>query len=134
MDARLTRSIWVRAGDCCEYCRTPQQFDDASFEIDHVIARKHGGLTVRSNLALSCFSCNSHKGSDIAGLDGSIHKLTRLFNPRRNKWSKHFRWEGPVLLGQTAIGRVTVALLQINDEYRVELRRGLIAEGVFPPG
>jgi len=31
------------------------------------------------------------------------------------------------------IGRVTIAL-HINDEYRVELREELIAEGVFPAG
>ena len=37
------------------------------------------------------------------------------------------------LIGRTPIGRVTVALLHINDDYRVELREGLIAEGVFPP-
>jgi hypothetical protein len=54
-------------------------------------------------------------------------------SPRRHKWATHFRWEGPYLIGRTAIGRVTVALLHINDEYRVELREMLIEEGVFPP-
>jgi len=38
-----------------------------------------------------------------------------------------------VLIGRTPVGRVTVALLRINDPFRVELREGLIAEGVFPP-
>jgi HNH endonuclease len=33
----------------------PQEFDDAPFEIDHIIARKHDGPTVASNLTLSCF-------------------------------------------------------------------------------
>jgi len=58
-------------------------------------------------------------------------KLTPLFNPRRHKWSAHFRWNGGYLVGRTAIGRVTVALLHINDELRVELRESLIAEGLF---
>ncbi|WP_165248414.1 HNH endonuclease [Paludisphaera soli] len=111
----------------------PQAFDDAGFEIDHVIARKHGGPSSPGNLCLSCYYCNSHKGSDIAGLDGRGRKLTPLFNPRRHKWSANFRWEGAVLVGRSAIGRVTVALLDINDEYRVALREALIEEGVFPP-
>jgi len=59
--------------------------------------------------------------------------LTPLFNPRRHKWARHFRWQGAYLIGRTPVGRVTVALLHINDEYRVELREGLIEEGVFPP-
>jgi len=111
----------------------PQAYDEATFEIDHIIARKHGGPTILRNLALSCFWCNSHKGSDIAGLDPRTHKLRPLFNPRRHKWSRHFRWQGPFLRGRTPIGRVTIVVLQINDPFRVALRAALIAEGRFPP-
>jgi hypothetical protein len=133
MDAALIRQVWQRAGSRCEYCRMHQDHDEATFEIDHIIARKHGGPTVARNLALSCFWCNSFKGSDLAGLDPSTRKLTPLFNPRRHKWSRHFRWDGPWLRGRTAIGRVTIAVLHINDPFRVELRAGLIAEGLLPP-
>jgi hypothetical protein len=56
-----------------------------------------------------------------------------LFNPRRHKWTKHFRWAGPILVGRTPAGRATVAVLEINLEYRVDLRQGLIDAGVFPP-
>jgi hypothetical protein len=133
MDAALTRLVWQRAKGRCEYCRMPEAADDAPFEIDHVIARKHRGPTVAGNLCLSCYYCNSFKGSDISSLDRPSRKLTPLFNPRRHKWARHFRWQGACLVGRTPIGRVTVALLHINDEYRVELREELIAEGVFPP-
>lgn len=133
MDATLARLVWQRARRCCEYCRMPQDFDEATFEIDHIIARKHGGPTVARNLALSCFWCNSFKGSDLSGLDPRTRKLTPLFNPRRHTWSRPFRWDGPILRGLTPIGRVTVAVLQINDPFRVELRAELIEEGVFPP-
>jgi 5-methylcytosine-specific restriction endonuclease McrA len=131
MDAALTRLVWQRAEGRCEYCRTPQAADDAVFEIDHIIARKHGGPTIASNLCLSCYYCNSFKGSDIASLTAVTRKLTRLFNPRRHKWETHFRWEGAYLIGRTPIGRVTVALLHINNELRVELREELHAEGLF---
>ena len=73
----------------------PQDYDEIGFEIDHIIPRKHGGRTVTGNLALSCFWCNSFKGSDVAGLDS--RKLTPLFNPRRHLWTRHFCWEGALL-------------------------------------
>ena len=133
MDAALTRLIWRRAKGCCEYCEIPQAADDATFQIDHIIARKHTGQTVASNLCLSCYYCNSFKGSDLASIDAKTRKFTPLFNPRRHKWATHFRWHGAYLIGRTPVGRVTVALLHINDALRVELREELIAEGVFPP-
>ena len=81
-----------------------------------------------------CVFCNSFKGSDISSLDEVTRKLTPLFNPRRLKWSRHFQWERAYLAGRTAIGRVTVELLRINDPFRVVLRQELIEEGLFPPG
>ncbi len=133
MDAALSRLVWQRAKSRCEYCQMSQAADDSSFEIDHIIARKHGGPTTEGNLCLSCYYCNSFKGSDLTGLDTKTRRITPLFNPRRHKWVKHFRWERAYLVGRTQIGRVTVALLHINDEYRVELREWLIEEGAFPP-
>jgi hypothetical protein len=134
MDAALVRLVWRRAHHCCEYCLMPQEYDDITFEIDHIISRKHGGLTVAWNLALSCFWCNSFKGSDLSGLDTHTRKITQLFNPRRHKWTRHFRWDGPFLRGRTAIGRATIAVLHINDSFRVELRESLIEERLCPPG
>ena len=131
MDAALIREVWRRADGRCEYCQLSQEFDDRPFEIDHIRSQKHRGPTVASNLALSCFRCNSFKGSDISSIDVVTRKLTPLFNPRRHKWTTHFRWKGAYLIGRTPIGRVTVALLHINDELRVELRESLIAEGLF---
>ena len=130
MDAALIRQVWRRADGCCEYCRLSQEFDDRPFEIDHILSRKHSGASIPSNLALSCFRCNSYKVPTSAASTPSP-ALTPLFNPRRHKWATHFRWEGPYLIGRTAIGRVTVAVLQINDDLRVELRESLIAEGLF---
>lgn len=133
MGVTLTQLVWKRASGRCEYCQIPQSADDAVFEIDHIISRKHVGPSVASNLCLSCYYCNSSKGSDISGLDKLTGRLTPLFDPRRQKWSRHFRWEGPYLIGRTPTGRVTVELLRINDRFRVELREELIAEGLFPP-
>jgi hypothetical protein len=99
MDAALVWLVWQRAGRCCEYCQIAQDFDDSPFEIDHIIAKKHGGPTAAANLALSCLHDYSHKGSNIAGRDVKTHKLVPLFNPRRHKWDRHFRWQGAYLVG-----------------------------------
>ena len=131
MATSLSRYVRQRAAGRCEYCRLPQAATSVPFEIDHVIARKHHGRTVASNLAQACWYCNSFKGSDIAGLDPRTGKLTRLFNPRRHQWAWHFRWEGPELIGRTAIGRTTILVLQINCEEAVTLRESLIVEGLF---
>jgi hypothetical protein len=131
MDAALTRLVWQRAHGRWEYCQMPHAADDAPFEIDHIISRKHLGPDIASNLCVSCYYCNSFKGSDIASLDRPSRKLTPLFNPRRHKWATHFRWDGPYLVGRTPTGRVTAALLHINDDVRVELCEELIAESLF---
>jgi HNH endonuclease len=132
MDAALIRLVWQRAVGCCEYCRMPHDLDPTPFEIDHIIARKHEGPTIASNLCLSCFHCNAFKGSDISSLDMVTRKLTPLFNPRRHKWSRHFRWQDAYVVGRTPIGRVTVELLRINDQFRVEFREELMEERLFP--
>jgi len=69
MTETLAREVWRRAGNACEYCRMPQAFYPAPFQIDHIIARQHGGVTGIGNLALACLHCNAHKGPNIAGLD-----------------------------------------------------------------
>ena len=71
--------------------------------------------------------------ANSAGHDPQTRKLTPLFNPRRHKWAWHFRWQGAYLIGRTPVGRVTVAVLNVNDPFRIELREGLIEEGIFPP-
>jgi len=67
-------------------------------------------------------------------VDPLTKKIVPLFNPRRHKWSHHFRWGGARLLGRTPVGRATIATLRMNLHRRVEFRRELFEEGVFPPG
>src|SRR5437660_11487008 len=117
MGESLAEEVRRRAGDACEYCRIPQALYPAPFPIDHVIAQQHSGPTVFSNLALACLHCNSHKGPNLAGRDAHTKKLTPLFNPRRHKWERHFRWDGPLLVGRTAIGRTTISVLAINGTF-----------------
>ena len=133
MDRALEALVWERAQSRCEYCQMPQEHDGFTHEIDHAITKKHGGPTVASNLVLACFPCNNRKGPDIAGRDPVTKRLTQLFNPRRHTWARHFRWNGPELVGKTAVGRVAIAVLEINSMERLQLRQALIEERVFPP-
>ncbi len=131
-DIALARLVRERARGCCEYCRLPEQFSSIPFELDHIIAEQHGGRTIAGNLALACFADNHHKGPNLAGIDPKTGRKVWLFNPRRQKWDRHFRWNGAVLFGRTPIGRATIAVLQINAPHRVAQRAALLAEGVFP--
>lgn len=111
----------------------PQQYDLLTFQIDHIIARKHHGADTFDNLALACFARNNHKGPNVAGIDPVSGTVTRLFHPRQDHWENHFEWRGSALVGRTPIGRVTIDVLAINLSHRVQLRQMLILEGVFPP-
>jgi hypothetical protein len=132
MNASLVNLVWVRAGGFCEYCLIPKIHYPLPFEIDHIIAQQHGGKTLASNLALACFADNHHKGPNLAGIDPRTRRRAWLFHPRRQKWGRHFRWDGPVLVGRTAVGRATVAVLAMNLPHRVRHREQLMAEGVYP--
>jgi hypothetical protein len=88
MNTSLAEFVWERAGQCCEYCRMPQVYDELPFEIDHVVAEQHGGKTIASNLALACFADNHHKGPNLAGIDPKTRKRMWLFNPRRHRWAR----------------------------------------------
>ena len=134
MGELLARKVRERAGHACEYCRMPQAYyPTVPFPIDHVIARQHGGRTTLGNLALSCLHDNLHKGPNSAGIDPLTRKLTKLFNPPRHKRERHFRWDGPYLIGRTAVGRTTIAVPAMNDPDVIRVRRSLIEEGLFPP-
>jgi hypothetical protein len=109
----------------------PERWTSLPFQLDHVIAEKHEGETSLDNLAYSCLDCNSFKGPNLAGRDTETEEIVRLFDPRRDRWRDHFRWDGAVLCALTAIGRVTIAVLRINLPYRVAVRSSLMEEGVF---
>jgi hypothetical protein len=132
MNERIRQRVWERANSLCEYCQLPAAFSEFAFEIDHVIAEKHGGASVLDNLCLACFYCNSYKGTNISGIDPDSGRIVPLYNPRQQTWGRHFKWNGPLLVGKTRSGRATIQVLNINEEFAVAVRRSLIEERVFP--
>jgi HNH endonuclease len=128
----VVRQVRQRAQDRCEYCHLSASVYPLPFHVDHIKARQHGGLTVLENLAFSCLHCNRHKGPNLAGADPNTGELIRLLNPRMDQWAEHFEWIGSVPAGRTAIGRVTIQLLAINDPDIVAVREALSEEQAFP--
>jgi HNH endonuclease len=128
----LRRAVRARAAEHCEYCLIPESLTLAPHWVDHIVAEKHGGRTEESNLALSCVLCNQHKGSDLTSIDPQGGQITPLFHPRRDRWPDHFRLMGASIEPLTAIGRVTVRLLQLNHPDRVRERELLLRLGLLP--
>jgi hypothetical protein len=131
MDADLHRRVRERSGGRCEYCHLPEADSLVPFEIEHIIPRKHRGRTVAGNLAWACIYCNGYKDPNLTGRDPTTGKITPLYHQRRHKWNYHFRYQGSMLIGRTAIGRTTIDVLQINRPYLVAIREVLITAGVF---
>lgn len=127
------RLVIERALGYCEYCLMHQDLTDFSHQIDHIIAIKHGGLTVLINLALACLECNRNKGSDLTTIDPMTGQIIALFNPREQRWEEHFAFDREFIVGLTQTGRVTATLLQFNNSDRVAERRKLIELGLYPP-
>ncbi len=112
-----------RAAHCCEFCQRRQADSPlAPLHVEHIIPRKHGGTDDWDNLALACAECNLHKGSNLTGIDPEINQVTRLFNPRHERWADHFAWDALRIIGLTAVGRTTVRVLELNVPARLRVR------------
>ena len=127
--AALRQAVIERAGERCEYCLYPQEASFLAFEVEHIIAEKHGGQSVFDNLALACPYCNRFKGTDLGSLDSQSGQLTPFFNPRTQRWRDHFRLDEALIVPLTAVGRVTIVILQFNHPDRVLERQRLLEAG-----
>ena len=125
VSANLRRLVTQRAGNKCEYCQFPQTASLFAFEMEHIIAEKHDGITEAGNLALSCPCCNRFKGTDLGSIDPETRQLTAFFNPRLQQWSDHFRPEEGIIMPLTPEGRVTAKILQFNLLERILERKQL---------
>lgn len=120
----LAALVILRAGRRCEYCHAPQQLIGQVFHIDHIHPLSAGGKTLADNLCLACPHCNTAKSDATEGADPKTGKIVRLFNPRLDKWDRHFRWndDREQLIGRTPIGRATIVTLNMNDVLLQEAR------------
>jgi hypothetical protein len=129
--ASARQFVTERAKGRCEYCLMPQSASAFEHEPDHIVPIQHGGKTEVGNLALACLCCNRRKGPNVGSFDPKTGVLTPFFNPRAHEWDDHFQLEGAVIQPLTPEARVTVKILRLNDERRLEERRQLIALGLY---
>jgi hypothetical protein len=119
----------------CAYCQTTQANSGYPMVLDHIVPRSQDGATQFDNLCFACHRCNEFKGATTALADPLTEVLTPLFHPRRHSWEEHFTWDeaGIRVMGLTAIGRVTVIALNINNEVILDARRNWVSVGWHPP-
>jgi D-arabinose 1-dehydrogenase-like Zn-dependent alcohol dehydrogenase len=124
-----------RAKTRCEYCQTAQEISGAQMHIEHIIPLSQSGTSEKENLCLSCAWCNSYKWVKSEAVDPLTDEMIPLYNPRTQEWQEHFRWsnDGVTIIGITAIGRATVDVLKMNNEYIVTARRHWVEAGWHPP-
>ena len=124
MDESTRQLVRERAAHRCEYCRLAQTaLPWARFHVEHIRARQHGGSDDVDNLALACRRCNWHKGPNLTAIDPESGNLATIYNPRLEDWSEHFKIVEYLIIGLTATGRATAALLAMNHPDRVHVRR-----------
>ncbi len=131
----LQDQVRKRANRLCEYCHTNEQWQYVQFTLDHVVPRATGGQTVLDNLALACFHCNRRKTNKQTALDPNTGKKVGLYNPRLSPWKEHFKWtaDGLRIAPQTALGRATVYLLDMNRDRVLLIRQADINVNRHPP-
>jgi hypothetical protein len=131
----LQRQIRARFGDCCAYCRTAEFLTAMTFEFEHILPLAAAGETVFENLCFAGPSCNRYKGDRQTAIDPENGEIVALFNPQLQVWEEHFAWSesGTEMRGLTAIGRATIAALQMNRPALVRARAMWVKLGEHPP-
>ncbi|MDJ0591701.1 MAG: HNH endonuclease signature motif containing protein [Pleurocapsa sp. MO_226.B13] len=147
----LKKQIRKEAGNRCGYCLSLQKYVLGKLEIDHIIPQAKGGTDNPDNLWLACRLCNGYKEIQQRGwtrrrrfavphvqttaLDPNTGKTSQLFNPRKQKWSRHFQWNsnGTQIEGKTATGRATVNAKKLNNFIAVTVREQWVQAGWHPP-
>jgi len=131
----LRRRVAREGGYRCGYCLSAEKIVGMRMTIDHLIAKSLGGTTEEDNLWLACSACNGIKGNRISARDPETRETVPLFNPRTQRWDRHFEWSdaGTRVLGKTSIGRATASALQLNRSPLVESRRSWVKVGWHPP-
>lgn len=135
LSKNLRHKIARRAKKRCGYCLVSALITGVDLQFEHLWPTSKGGLTVEDNLWLACAECNQRKADRTLVVDPLTKKEVPLFNPRQDGWQDHFQWsaDGTEVVGLTAVGRATVAALQLNRPARVSARRRWVNVGWHPP-
>ena len=135
VSVELRAQVAAKAKFHCEYCHSSERITSGPMHVEHIWPATKGGATTLENLAYACARCNLHKGMRTHYRDPVSQRLVSLFNPRLQKWSRHFTWstDGARIVGRTRTGRATVFALNMNDTTIVMSRSFWISLGIHPP-
>jgi hypothetical protein len=83
----------------------------------------------------ACPSCNRYKGDRQIAIDPDSGETVALFHPQEQVWEQHFAWSeiGSEMMGLTAVGRATIAGLQMNRPGLVRARTMWVKLDEHPP-
>ncbi|RIK34164.1 MAG: HNH endonuclease [Chloroflexi bacterium] len=131
----LRQQVAERACFRCEYCQSPERITSGPMPIEHIIPTAAGGSIRLDNLAYACARCNLHKAKRTHFLDPVSNRRVALFNPRIQRWSRHFAWslDGVLITGRTRAGRATIIALNMNHPTVVMSRSFWVRLDVHPP-
>jgi hypothetical protein len=115
---RLRRLVIQRASGRCEYCLINQEDRPETHPIDHVIALKHGGRTVKENLALACAICDGAKGSE-----NECWRFTTIGGICMQKKNSNLEAFGCISIFGVIIGSVIGAIVGVVGDTNLLSRR-----------
>jgi len=132
----VRRRVAASATNRCGYCRISAQFIYALMEIDYLLPIAKGGSDDEKNLWLACPRCNNYKRDEVSGTDPESQAVVMLYNPRRQRWWEHFRWNPDdlaLIVGIIPQGKATIDTLKLNNPANLAFRRLLVEAGWYLP-
>lgn len=132
ISSEIRTIVAARAHHVCEYCLIAEADSFFSFQIEHIISRKHSGSSELENLALSCVFCNRYKGGGIASLIPGTNELIQFYNPRTMRRREHFHLNEVFIEPLPDIGEATIRILQMIADDQILERRVLYNRRRYP--
>lgn len=131
----LRRRVRLRARGVCEYCHSSAELTGHDFTVDHILPESRRGSSRLENLCWCCFWCNAFKQARTFSLNPRTGEMVPFFNPRRDNWQDHFRWnrDSTRIIGRTPVGRATVEALRVNRSSLIKARRIWVRLDFHPP-
>ena len=124
LSPEVYKSVLRKARGRCEYCKARAKYSFVNFSVELIKPGSKFGKAEINNLVYYCNGCRNRKLCETRAFDPITGESVFIFDPRKDKWNKHFVWSDDKLkiIGLTAKGRATVTHLNFNREEQITLR------------
>lgn len=123
MNPVLRLSILERDGGLCQICRQVP-----ATQVDHIVPRVRGGITVPSNLQAACAWCNAQKGSGDAPRVPTTPLAAAVIRRRRA-----LRLSQARLAAKAGLSTATIARVERGDGFPYTRNVVAIAQALDVP-